>query len=222
MQNLSYKIIFSGRRTVSLIINKEGELVVRAPKRVPEYEIQRMVESRRGWILKHLEKAALKKPTTKQYINGQKFWYLGKEYELKILEGYRSRIEFINNTFYISKSNLHKGKSFFEKWYRNQAKDVISSRAVFYSGLMKTEYKSLKITGANTRWGSCSALGNINFSYRLVMAPISVVDYVVVHELAHLQHRNHSKSFWELVGKFYPNFKEARKWLNQNSHKFIL
>lgn len=96
---------------------------------------------------------------------------------------------------------------------RQKAQELIPERVAYYSNLTGISYLRVKINSAKKRWGSCSAKGNLNFSWRLALAPLEVIDYVVIHELAHIIHRNHSKRFWALVAKLYPNYKECRKWL---------
>jgi len=101
---------------------------------------------------------------------------------------------------------------------RAKAAELIPQRVAYYSGLTGISYLRVKINSAKKRWGSCSARGNLNFSWRLALAPLEVIDYVVVHELAHIIHRNHSKRFWALVSKLYPNYKTCRKWLRHDGH----
>ncbi len=175
-----------------------------------------MVESRKGWIEKALarRKASSK---TKAYVEGEKFLYLGKEYPLKIVSGYRRRLDFDEQSFYIAESNIIRAKKLFMDWYKEQAKEVLTERAKYYSGLMGLKFKKLTVRDTSSRWGSCSLAGNINFSYRLVLAPLEILDYVVVHELAHLEHHNHSKQFWMMVEKFAPNCFVKRKWLKDNA-----
>ncbi|MFH1362083.1 MAG: M48 family metallopeptidase [bacterium] len=99
-----------------------------------------------------------------------------------------------------------------------KARELIPERVAYYSALYRIKYSRIKINSAKKRWGSCSAKGNLNFSWRLAMVPLEVIDYVVVHELAHIVHRNHSKRFWALVAKLYPNYKACRKWLRHDGH----
>ena len=101
---------------------------------------------------------------------------------------------------------------------KTKAAQLIPQRVTFYSDITGIDCKKVKITSAKKRWGSCSSRGNLNFSWRLVLAPLPVIDYVVVHELAHIIHRNHSKRFWALVKKLYPNYKTCRKWLRSEGH----
>jgi hypothetical protein len=110
----------------------------------------------------------------------------------------------------------------FKAWYRQQASRVISERVTGYAAQNGFSYQRVNITGARTRWGSCSARGSLNFTWRLVMAPIRVIDYVVVHELVHLKHKNHSKAFWDEVKRLMPEYQQQIKWLYEHGHTLRL
>jgi predicted metal-dependent hydrolase len=103
-----------------------------------------------------------------------------------------------------------------EHWYRAQAREILAERVALYSQRSGLRCTAVNITGARTRWGSCSRRGSLSFTWRLVKAPLWVVDYVVAHEIAHLAHHNHSSRFWATVGELYPEFKLARNWLREN------
>jgi len=101
---------------------------------------------------------------------------------------------------------------------KKKAQEIIPQRVRWYSKATGIRYRRVRISNARKRWGSCSAKGNLNFSWRLALAPLEVIDYVVVHELSHIVHGNHSQRFWALVNKFYPNYKACRKWLRSEGH----
>ena len=105
-----------------------------------------------------------------------------------------------------------------EKRYRDAATDYIPKRVAYYHEFTGGNYQKITIRDQKTRWGSCSANGTLSFSFRLMMAPPRVLDYVVVHELCHLTHMNHSKDFWNMVQSILPDYKEHRKWLKENGH----
>ena len=105
-----------------------------------------------------------------------------------------------------------------EKRYRDAATDFIPKRVEYYHTFTGGNYSKITIRDQKTRWGSCSASGTLSFSFRLMMAPPRVLDYVIVHELCHLTHMNHSKEFWNMVESILPDYKEHRKWLKENGH----
>ena len=189
---------------------------MRAPRAAAE-EIAGFVESKREWILKALQKIKAHLPAKKYFVEGEEFFYLGKAYPLRLVNKQLRGVVF-KDAFYLPSSLQAKAKQLLEKWYKNEAKEFLQQRLGFYTEAMGVHHKGMKITSASSRWGSCSAKGNINFSFRLIMAPMEVIDYVVVHELAHLAHKNHSQNFWAVVAQFAPQFKPARKWLNRQGH----
>ena len=212
---MDIQIIYSQRRTVSLMVNREGQVMVRAPKHTPLRFIEGLIEKRRDWIRQALEHYY--RNPGKQFTEGELFLYLGKEYPLRVLDGYRSRLVF-ENAFYISRVKLPAAKKLFQDWYRQQAKEILQKRTAYHANNMGLRFKKITIRDTSSRWGSCSSAGNLNFSCRLIMAPPEIADYVVVHELAHLQHQNHSKQFWQLVGRYCPDYLQKRKWLHANGN----
>ncbi len=110
----------------------------------------------------------------------------------------------------------------FTNWYKERAYEKIKERVEFYAQKRGLKYNRVNITSAEKRWGSCSAKGNLNFSWRLIMAPLPVVDYVVVHELVHLIEKNHSKEFWKKVKLFMPDYEKYKDWLKEKGHLLTL
>lgn len=217
----NYKIIRSRRRTVALEITREGSLVVRAPYRAGESYIGELVANKARWIVRKIRAVLENKKTLrkKEFIEGEEFMFLGKKYRLKIVEGQHLLMDF-RDEFLLSKKAAHIGKKVFAGWYKKMAREIITQRTDYYANLTGLKYKNIRITGATQRWGSCSFDNNLNFGWRLVMAPIAVVDYVVVHEICHIMEKNHSRNFWDKVQGILPDFKERRKWLRNNSQLF--
>lgn len=157
-----------------------------------------------------------------QFTPGAEFLYLGVSYPLKLVE--RSRENLVLNTGYFSlkTSTLPKAKEVFKKWYQEQARLLIEVRTAEFAAKYKLSYKLIKITSARTRWGSCSSRGTLSFTWRLVMAPLPVIDYVIIHELAHLVEKNHSKRFWTQVAAMMPDYAKHKKWLKENGLRLTL
>ena len=118
----------------------------------------------------------------------------------------------------LSRDALPKAPLVFKNWYRQQAAKILAERSQWYASRHGFAYQKIRISSALTRWGSCSSKGTLSFTWRLVMAPIPVIDYVVVHELVHLQVKNHSKEFWGRVELIMPDYKQKIKWLKENGH----
>lgn len=213
------EIIRTKRRTMALIIERDGRLIVRAPLRAKDETIREFVKHKEKWILKKQEDVKAYYPpfVPKEYVNGEGFWYLGNIYKLQLAE-VKKPLLYLNGNFQLARAAVHKAPIVFERWYREQAYKVISERVQWYAAKYGYSYKQVKITSARTRWGSCSARGTLSFAWRLVMAPVPVIDYVVVHELVHLQVKNHSKNYWGRVGVIMPDYRQRIEWLEKHGH----
>ncbi len=219
---MQYRTIRSKRKTVALEITPDAVLIVRAPYRAGEAYIRKLVQEKSGWIQKHLQKMLAKKNSqlTRKFQSGEKFLFLGRCYALQTIKAGRKRLYF-EDKLYISEKYISEAKKILENWYRQQAKELIGKRVGHFTRLHKIDYKLIKITGAAKRWGSCSGK-NLNFSWRLIMAPLEIIDYVVMHEIAHLEVKNHSRKFWNKVAGFCPDYQAKRKWLRENGHALTL
>lgn len=218
------QIIRSRRRTVAIVITTDGGLLVRAPLHASDAEILALIKEKESWI--RSKQALVKEKNStyqpKQYIPGERFLYLGEHFPLRIVPVQRRSLILDYGYFQLRKASLGRAEQIFARWYREQARIIFTERMTTYSMKAGVSYKSIRITGARTRWGSCSSNGSINFSWRLVMAPLDVIDYVIVHELTHLKVPNHSHKFWQEVSELMPDFGIQRKWLKENGHQFRL
>jgi predicted metal-dependent hydrolase len=216
------QIVRSKRKTLALIVKPDGSLIVRAPLRASERSIREFIETHAEWILKkQAEALAFLPPAPRQYVPGEMFMYLGKAYPLEVVKG-QKRPLLLEEDFKLAESARSHAARAFERWYRAQAKEILTERINLFASQYDFQYKKIGITSARTRWGSCSANGSLNFSWRLILAPMEVVDYVVVHELVHTGCHNHSKRFWKQVEKIMPDYKERRKWLRKNGQQLTL
>jgi predicted metal-dependent hydrolase len=216
-------IIRSKRRSIALIVERDGSLVVRAPLQASDETIRRLVESKADWIKTTQEKARKlgPAPVRKKFVDGEEFWYLGQAYRLEIVKGKKTDLH-LDVSFKMSPATRPKARLAFESWYKKQAKTLIPGRVGVLATQYGFEYQRIRITSARTRWGSCSTRGTLSFTWRLVMAPEDMIDYVIVHELAHLRIHNHSREFWTQVGLIMPDYKEKRLWLKKNAALFTL
>ena len=218
------EIIRSRRKTIALQVFHDARLIVRVPFSTSENLIKKVIHEKRLWILKKQEQAKekYKKVYSKEFVNGEGFLFLGNSYKLYIVDNCEFSLIFNNENFFLSKKFLNKAKDVFIKWYKEQSYKKFLERVEFYSKVSGITYNKLKITNARKRWGSCSSKGNLNFTWRLIMAPLQVIDYVIVHELVHIKEKNHSKNFWNNVRIILPYYKTQKKWLKENGHLLIL
>ena len=216
-----HQIIRSKRKTLALIVKPDGSVLVRAPLRVSMASIQDFVRKNTQWIEKQQAKAlAALPPAPRRYVHGDMFPYLGTSYPLEIVERQKEGLQ-LDGNFKLAVSHQSKAVLAFERWYREQARQILLERVEFFARQCEFRYKGIRITSARTRWGSCSATGSLSFSWRLIMAPLAVVDYVVVHELVHTVFHNHSKQFWNRVGTIMPDYQEHRRWLKENGRQIL-
>lgn len=182
-----YQLIRSARKTVAIQIDRQGEVVVRAPRRCPKSYIDAFVAEKQTWIQRKLE-----------------------EIRQQEAERERARSREGCNAF------LLPGTAAEEAVYRAQAADIFARKAAYYAARMGVTFNRITIRDQKTRWGSCSSKGNLNFNWRLVLAPVPVLDYVVVHELAHRREMNHSSRFWDIVEEMMPDYQIHRRWLREH------
>ncbi|MBU1048128.1 MAG: SprT family zinc-dependent metalloprotease [Candidatus Omnitrophota bacterium] len=217
------KIIRSKRKTLGLEIAHDASLIVRVPHNVSLNDIQKVVFEKRDWIAnkqRFIRERRLK-AFPKKFLDIEEFFYLGESYPLVILENAQSPLLF-DREFQLRRENLLSAKRLFVDWYKKQASLKIKERLDFYSDLLGYEYNKFGISNAKRRWGSCNGKGNIYVNWRLIMAPLDVIDYVVAHELTHLAHRNHSRKFWNRMEIIQSDYKQRRKWLKENGHLLMI
>lgn len=219
MSNLPpYTITRASRRSISIQISRTKGLVVRAPFSVPEDIIHAFVERKSEWIKKHTmrhDEQRTQKDNTLYYL-GQPF---ALEYNLLQKEPIIHSEGFFTFSGKVRDTSSEQGV--LENWYRKQAREYMTERVRHYAQEHNFRHGRVCITGALTRWGSCSARNNLNFPWRLLMAPREVIDYVVVHELAHTVHKNHSPRFWGLVESIMPDWKLYRAHLREEGWKYV-
>lgn len=231
--NIQFKVK-RGRRmkTVALQIQPDSTVVVLSPAFLDTEKIKQIVLKRARWIIRKQEKIKRLKIniTEKEFVSGESFLYLGRRYRLKVIKTNRTEDDncrLINGRFYIEINEKLQGKAaasdIREKligWYSNQARDKIMERIEKYSKLLGVKPRKIIIKNQEKRWGSCSCSGIIRFNWKIIMAPMSVLDYVIIHELCHLIQQNHSPEFWSKVESIIPSFKSKREWLKENGFLF--
>ena len=218
--NIDYKIERSARRRkLTITVERDRSVVVHAPPTVSEEEIQRIVESKRQWIVekvRHPQKYQdLPHPPGKELVNGESALYLGRHYRIEIEKNRSGEIRFAQK-FFVSGDLVGKGQEAFREWYIARAKERILPRVEHHARQLGVEFGNAKIVDNLYRWGSCTVKNNVNFNWRLIKAPMFVIDYVVVHELAHLIEPNHTPRFWNVIRSQLANVEKAKYWLREN------
>lgn len=219
---IDFALEYRKRKTMSIRIDHTGGGLVVAPKGLSQDKVIELLKSKSKWILnklKEVEEIGYKK-VQKEFVDGELFMYLGENYPLhiEIYDGIKKpEISIIQNRIYIRtpKNDPELLKNAMEKWYREECLMTIKQRVDCYKEFVGKEPNNIKVKEQKKRWGSCTSRGDILFNWRCIMAPIEIIDYIVVHEICHLTHMNHSKMFWQLVESIIPDYKEKRDWLKK-------
>ncbi|MEG2788577.1 MAG: SprT family zinc-dependent metalloprotease [Romboutsia sp.] len=225
-KEISFNIIYRKRKTMSLEIKPDGTINVLSPNGVDKNFIIDRVKDKGDWIIKKLEELEDKSMSkiSRNYKDGEVFMYFGKEYQLSInIDKSLDRVKvFIKNEKLLVNTNTDNKELIQQSlklWYADETLDVVKKRIDYYKKYFKDNITAIKIKDQKTRWASCTYKNEILFNLRCSMAPIEIIDYIVVHEMCHMEHRNHSKCFYNAVGKVLPDYKQRIKWLKENGFR---
>ncbi|MCL2202515.1 MAG: M48 family metallopeptidase [Defluviitaleaceae bacterium] len=211
-----YYTLTRSRRKTAAIYVRNGKVEVRAPLRMPKREIDRFVLEKEQWILKSLEKQQTQAAQKESFVidYGSSILFRGKPYPITQRNG--KHAGFDDSVFYMPTGlTPQQIKTAYIQLYKILAKSHITQRVDFFASQMGVTPAAVKINSAMKRWGSCSSLQRLNFSWRLIMADDAIIDYVVVHELAHIKEMNHSARFWTVVERVLPDFRERKLALTE-------
>ncbi len=214
------KIIRSVRKSISLQVNSKGELIVKAPHFVPEKFISDFIKQKQDWIEQSIEKVNSKKSPVRSYQEGEEFLYLGQSYKLHF--GNFTKITAEDGQLNVPTIMQFRIQKELNNWYINQANKIITEQTEYFSQKMGVKYKGLRFSDTSSKWGSCFPDNSLQFNWRLIMAPLMVLNYVVIHELAHTIEKNHGVKFWGRVSNMTPAYKQHSKWLNKNKHLLFI
>jgi len=220
---MDFNVIRSRRKTIAVEITKEGGVLVRAPLKLARREVLAFVKQNRAWIARKLAQARVRQEerTPRRFLEGENVPFLGEQHRLRYVAG-GEYLRKLNGEFLLGADLSSRAGDLFRTWYRARAREILEDRVAHFALRMGLTCRSVRITDAKERWGSCNAAGSLNFAWRLVMAPPPVIDYVIVHELAHLVEMNHSRRFWERLGRILPDYAKRRRWLRENEHRLTL
>ncbi len=219
-KDIEYTLIRSRRKTASIYIERDGKVSVLVPEKLTSRQVDDILESKRKWIYQSLAEwqDLNANRIQRDYVNGEGFLYLGRSYRLKLVSDLPEPLMLKDGYFCLRaiKGSAPDADAVFREFYRAKGAIRIPPRVAYFQSKMGVKSKSIKIMDLKHRWASCTASGNLNFHWKCMMAPLTVIDYIVVHELAHLIHSNHSAAFWNEVDKVMPDFQERKIWLRDN------
>lgn len=210
------------QRTKSATIKVEdGVVMVVVPQSLVEERVVKLLHDKTRWIK---EKLALHRQehnkSDKEYVSGECFSYLGRNFRLKVNKGQYQPVKLSRGRFTVTlrvgSDNPELIQDSLSSWYKQRALAKLTEKAKRYAEIIGVTYASLGIKLFKSRWGSCSVEGDIDFNWHIIMAPNRIVDYIVVHELCHLIHHDHSPKFWKQVERVMPDYAECKDWLKMN------
>lgn len=214
-----YEVKYSKRKTLNITVERDRKIIVRAPENTSLQKIESIIQAKSQWIkekVNHAQKYPVDyKP--KEFISGETLLFLGKHYQLLVVDEEIEGVEF-DQRFRISKTNQSKANELFKKWYLKQALQKIAPLATMYAKNLGVVYNEFKTSEMKYRWGSCTPSNNIIFNWRIVKAPMYVLEYLVAHELVHLMENNHTPRFWNILSIQVPHYLKAKKWLKENGY----
>lgn len=218
---IKFRLHYSTRKTLGVEVHPNRSVKVIAPEGAKYSRILKKVEEKAPWIQKQIRKYSKieKIEPEREYVNGENVFYLGRQYRLKVKIG-KSKVRLIGKYLVLTipdRSDKKQAKELVDHWYMSWAIKIISNRFVkfqYISEKEKIEVNKVLFKRLEKRWGSCTRLGTISFNYNLVKAPVNCIDYVIVHELCHLKHLNHSPKFYKMLSRYFPKWEEAKRRLN--------
>ncbi len=226
---IEFGVVFRNRKTMAIQIEPPDKITVLSPKGVKEDEILKSVKGKSKWIVKKLfqlaEMESLKK--TRKIINGESFIYMGMDYPLQIVvEGrYKKvQVELFRDILYVYTdiNGKEKIRLALKKWYKEKSLEKVRERVIYFQKYFDLEPNKVMVKEQKRQWGSCTSQRNLYFNWKIIMAPSPVLDYLVVHEMSHMVHMNHSADFWNLVRSILPDYEERRKLLKNEGVKYDL
>lgn len=221
--HIRYEVVRSNRATADIVIEPDGSVVVRAPEWADDAQIGSIVADKSYWIYKNLAEWRDLNATRvlREYKSGEGFLFLGRSYRLALVSDQEKPLKLTDEWFALRRDLAEKGdvaaaKAAFREFYEAEGLKRLKERVEHFSPKVGVMARSIAVRELGYRWASCSPSGNLVFHWKCVMAPLSVIDYIVVHELCHLRHRDHTDAFWNEVDKVLPDYRERKEWLRKN------
>jgi Predicted metal-dependent hydrolase len=227
-ETISFNIVYKQRKSIGIYLDLYGQIEVHAPKGTPIDKILLALEDKWSLILERSkEMKERSEPKEKSYDHGEVFLYLGKSYPITILTNPEQNNDYCliqqdKLNVCVRVHNDNSVKQALKRFYYQQCKALVEERIRIYQKEFKMKPRSIRIIDDVSKWGSCNSKLELDFNWKLAMAPIEAIDYVVVHEMCHMVHLNHDRSFWRLVGKILPDYEKRNAWLAISGWKMVV
>ncbi len=230
---IDYDVKYSSRRkNLSIAVHPNKKVEVLAPADLSQEEIQGAMKRKAGWVKERLDwfEQMSQLAVDREYVGGETFLYLGRQYRLKILYGTkRSPVKLRGKFFEVTlpqsmpqQDRREAVRRAMWRWYRAHAQEKIENIIGHYSERLRIDPPQFRVKYQAKRWGSCSQGSLLNLNLRIIMAPLSQIEYVVAHELCHLKYKDHSASFWELLRLILPNYEVRKESLRRDGWRYLL
>ena len=225
---LQVEVVRSMRRTAALHI-VGSDLQVRVPEHLEDGRVAAILRQKRPWIrskVAELQRVPPHRP--RELASGESFPYLGRNYRLKVLEGHQVGVRLSGGYLRATVRPEEQGEQretriqqYLQNWYRSRARERLSEKAIRYAQQIGVTPTGMSVRNFKSRWGSCNKTGYMVFNWNIIKAPHAIANYVVIHELCHLIHPNHSKDFWRLVARHDGAYEKHKQWLKQHGASLL-
>jgi predicted metal-dependent hydrolase len=230
VRDIAYRLLpGADRQTTDIVIERDGQISVRPPRRMTPEQVDQTVLAKRLWIYRNLADWRDLNATrvVREWVNGESFLYLGSSYRLQLVAEQDELLKLKDGRFCLLRSVVeHGGKlaaqEAFQSFYAQKGAPRIADRVAHYASRVGVKPGQAQIKELGYRWASCLKNGDLHFHWKCLMAPPKIVDYIVVHELCHLHHRDHTAAFWNEVDKVMPDYRERKDWLRQRGAEMDL
>jgi len=225
-EDLSIEVVRTKRRKTASIKVIDGAVQAIVPDQLSDGRVEALIQKRTPWIRKKLrEQSQIVTPKPKEYVSGESFTYLGRNYRLKVSRGTDRGVKLTGGYLEVGLPKKPKDgdvRNALVEWYEGHALERLIEKTSRYAGIMGVAPNSISVREYKSRWGSCSSNGEISYNWRIIIAPHHIVDYVVVHELCHLKHPNHSPAYWKSVKREIPDYEVCRQWLKEQGSSLVI
>lgn len=219
VDGLAFALHKSGRRkTLQITVERSGDLAIFAPDDVPQADILRFVQEKLLWVHTRIaEKQRLQRHAPiKEFVDGEGFLYLGKSYRLRLVDQQFADLSLTAGRFLLRRNRLPRARDTFVSWYSRNALRWFTAKVDEHARRMGVQVTDVKIQDLGFRWGSFSPDGRVQFHWKAILLPPRIAEYIVVHELAHAAHANHSPAFWQQIEKHMPDWQQRKTWLSEH------
>lgn len=224
VKDIDYQLLpGSPRKTTDIVIERNGVVTVRAPADYTPEQVDAVVDSKRLWIYRNLAewKDLNTSAVAREWVDGETFLYLGRAYRLSLISGQERALLLKEGRFCLSRAVIERAgtvaaRQAFEAYFADKGMQRLRQRVAWFAPKVGVNTAGIKVKEMGYRWASCGKNGTLNFHWKCMMAPPRIIDYIVVHELCHLHHRNHTDAFWNEVDKVMPDYRERKAWLRKH------